>query len=219
MKSELGKQGADTLTGLSRARTGEMAQATGVSGQILSSAVTQQPAREIQKLRTNPKAMTVLPALGPMANKLFSPAGASEIPAPRANANSGRSPQSIMGQEEPQGPTIEEELVRKPFPRSTEEFLKNKDFVLAKIAQQAPQMFDTIRDVIERNPEQIKDIMPAIVKIMPHLFEHDRYGRYDGKILDPKMRDVARKDIMNDDNISNTQKAIKMQRLNKTGEY
>lgn len=130
----------------------------------------------------------------------------------RTQSNYGRSPQS-------EDVSLPEELVRTPFPRSTDKILEQKDFVLAKIAQQAPQFFDPIKDTLERNPQDIKNIMPALVQGFPQLFSNDPYNRYDDKIMDPQKRELARKEIIDSDEISNTDKYHLMNRLNKTGEY
>lgn len=118
----------------------------------------------------------------------------------------GRSPQSIP-----------EELVRTPLPRSSEEIIANKDFILAKVAQQAPEMFDAIRDTIERDPQAISEVLPALVMAAPHLFERDPYNRIDGKIVDPKMREKATQDTMGDDDLSYLEKTLIINKLNKTG--
>lgn len=115
--------------------------------------------------------------------------------------------------------SLPEQLVRKPFPRTSQGVVENRDFILAKVAQQAPEMFDPIRDVIDFEPEKIPEVMPALMTAAPHLFEFDKFNRWDGKIYDPKAKELARKEIMGDDNMSNTEKALLMNRLNKTGEY
>lgn len=119
-----------------------------------------------------------------------------------------RKPQSVV-----------EQIVRKPLPRNTQEIVANREFILAKVSQQAPQYFDAVRDVIDLEPEKLPELMPVLTLAMPHLFKHDKFNRWDGKITDPHLKDMARKEIMDDDNISNTEKALIMNRLNKTGEY
>lgn len=119
-----------------------------------------------------------------------------------------RAPQSLV-----------EQIVRKPFPRTSQEIVQHRDFVLSKLAQQAPEFFDPVRDIIDYEPEKIPEIMPLISQAAPHLFAHDKFNRWDGKIIDPKLKEAARKEIMINDKISNTQKALLMDRLNKTGEY
>lgn len=116
---------------------------------------------------------------------------------------------------EPQ--SIPEALVRTPLPRNTDEILEKKDFVLAKTAQQAPEMFDHVKEVIENHPEKLPKILPALVKSAPHLFENDEYERVDGKIIDPAMKEKARNDIMLDDSMSILDKTLIINELNKTG--
>lgn len=114
---------------------------------------------------------------------------------------------------------LPEELVRKRFPRTTEQILENKDFILARAAQVAPQVFDTLKDTLEREPERIPEVMPGLTQVMPELFESDPYNRFDGIILDPAGKERARNDTMKDDNLSNTEKIEIIDQLNKTGEY
>lgn len=116
---------------------------------------------------------------------------------------------------EPQ--SIAEDLVRTPLPRSSEEIIAKKDFILAKVAQQAPEMFDAIRDTIERDPQAISEVLPALVMAAPHLFERDPYNRIDGKIVDPQMREKATQDTMDDDDLSYLEKTLIINKLNKTG--
>lgn len=128
--------------------------------------------------------------------------------------------QIIKGAEEDYGrepQSIPESIVRTPLPRDTDRILEGKDFVLAKAAQQAPEMFDHVREVLENNPEVLPDILPGLVNGFPQLFERDQYNRVDGKIIDPAMREKARKDTMMREDLSKIEKAIIINELNKTG--
>lgn len=122
--------------------------------------------------------------------------------------DSGRRPQSIP-----------EQLVRKKFPRTSQAIVENKDLILAKIAQQAPPMFDMVQEVLEHRPEDIPEIMPVLTQMAGALFERDKYNRFDGIIHDPAMKEEARRDTMKNDSLSNTDKIEIINRLNKTGEY
>ena len=128
----------------------------------------------------------------------------------------GLAPARAMNRE-PQ--SIPEELIRTKFPRTTEAILENKDTLLAKIAQQAPDMFDAVQEVFEHSPEDIPDIMPALIQMAGFLFKKDKYNRFDGVILDPQLKELARKDVMKHDNLSNVEKIEILDKLNKTGEY
>jgi hypothetical protein len=139
----------------------------------------------------------------------------------------GRSPQSLQPHygisthldTEGNGLNIPETLVRTPIPRTTEGIIQNKNFVKMKIAQQAPQLFDQISEILDHNPEYIGDLLPVIQKVAPHMFPKDEYNRIDGKIISPVDKQRAIKDTMDNDSISNTEKIAKIHKLNKTGEF
>jgi hypothetical protein len=120
----------------------------------------------------------------------------------------GRTPQSIP-----------EEIMRTPLPRSSEDLLGKADFVRAKAAQQAPEMYDYVNDLLTNSPENIKEIMPALVQAAPHLFEQDKYDRVDGIIYNPEKKEYARNDIMKNDDLSHSEKMLMINQINKTGEY
>lgn len=122
--------------------------------------------------------------------------------------NPDRSPQSIP-----------ETIMRTPLPRNSQELLEKADFVRAKAAQQAPEMYDYVNDILSHNPENIKDLMPALVQAVPHLFEQDKYDRVDGIIYNPQKKEYARNDIMKNDDLSHSEKMLMINQINKTGEY
>ena len=120
----------------------------------------------------------------------------------------GREPQSIAT-----------ELVRTKISRNTDEILANQDLLLAKVAQQAPEQFDMIQDILTHEPEKLKELVPVLAQMAPHLFADDKYGRIDGVILDPVKKEMAREDMMMNEDLSNVEKMLKMNNLNKTGVY
>lgn len=119
----------------------------------------------------------------------------------------GRSPDSV---------NLPLNLSKTKLPRTTEGIMENKDIFLAKVAQEAPQYFDQVNFVLNERPEDLDQMMPMLVNFLPQAFDHDKYGRVNNEILDPMMMDKARKDISNDGNLSNTQKAIMINKLNRT---
>ena len=114
---------------------------------------------------------------------------------------------------------LPEKLVKTTVPRTTQGILDNLDFVKMKLAQQAPQFYETFMDVVENNPQQLDQLLPWVEMRMPHIFDYDKYNRINGKIHDEQMKVKARKDVMHDDNLSNIEKAKIIQKLNKTGEF
>jgi hypothetical protein len=65
---------------------------------------------------------------------------------------------------------LPKDLINTPLPRSTEELKKNKGFVLAKVAQEAPSMFEAIKDVLENQPENLPALAAMATKVAPTLF-------------------------------------------------
>lgn len=104
------------------------------------------------------------------------------------------------------------------IPRNSSEILNNKDVVLAKVAQEAktPQQhmqFMMLKDALENHPEKLKDALPALVLAFPNLFQQDKYGRVDGRILDPMLLQKAQNDLKLDSTMSAPDKALKMDDL------
>lgn len=115
--------------------------------------------------------------------------------------------------------SIEREIINTPLSRSSEGIINDRDFAIAKIGLEAPQLLDGLKQVLDRSPEDVADLLPALAKAAPQLFERDKYNRTDGVILDPIDADRARKDVMNDDSLSTLAKADIINKLNRTGEF
>jgi hypothetical protein len=123
----------------------------------------------------------------------------------------GRSPQSV--------PNIPEELIRTPLPRTTEGMMSQKNFVLAKIAQMAPDMLESVKDVYDNDPEMISQLAPVIAQRLPQFFERDKYNRFDGRIMSEKDKARAIKDTLGDTRLSTIEQAKIITKLNKEGLY
>lgn len=107
------------------------------------------------------------------------------------------------------------ELIKTPLPRSTEELMKNKNFVLAKIAQEAPSMFGAIKDVMENQPDKLPALASMAAQQVPQLFEADKYNSFDGVIMDPKMKIMAMDDVRGNDSLSSIEKAKMFKKIQK----
>jgi hypothetical protein len=123
----------------------------------------------------------------------------------------GRMPQSV--------PNIPEQFIRTPLPRNTEGLLKNKNFVLGKVAQMMPEMLEGVKDVMENNPENLPELAQVLAMKMPHVFEKDKYNRFDGRILSEKDKQVAIKDTLLNESLGAIEQARIITRLNKEGLY
>lgn len=107
------------------------------------------------------------------------------------------------------------ELIKTPLPRTTEGLLKNKNFVLAKIAQEAPSMFGAIKDVMENQPDKLPALASMAAQQVPQLFEQDKYNSFDGVIMDPKMKIMAMDDVRGNDSLSSIEKAKMFKKIQK----
>lgn len=123
----------------------------------------------------------------------------------------GRKPNSV--------PNIPEELIRTPLPRTTQGLIEKKGFVLAKIAQMAPDMLEAVKDTYDHDPEMLSQLAPVIAQRMPHFFERDKYNRFDGRIMNEADKSKAIKDTLGDSRLSTIEQAKIITRLNKEGLY
>jgi hypothetical protein len=122
--------------------------------------------------------------------------------------NPDRSPQSLPLQ-----------LVEFQIPRNSNDILANKDVVLAKIAQMSndPAMTEMFADALNKHPEKLKKVLPALIMKFPDLFEDDDYNRVDGKVYDPRMKQKAINDIQNNKTMPLRERAFKIKRLQQEG--
>lgn len=121
----------------------------------------------------------------------------------------GRTPQSV--------PNLPEQLIRTPLPRKTTELMQKKPFVLAKVAQMMPDMFEAVQDAYEHNPESIGEIAQVLAVKMPHVFEKDKYNRFDGRILSEQDKQKAIKDTLLRKDIDSIAQADIITKLNQEG--
>jgi hypothetical protein len=92
-------------------------------------------------------------------------------------------------------------LAASQLPRNTDEIIAMKDQFLAKIAMetktpQGKQLFDEVVNIMENNPQQIKSVLPMLMKAYPNAFQNDPYNRIDGEILDPILKQKAIEQII-----------------------
>lgn len=114
---------------------------------------------------------------------------------------------------------IPEQLIRTPLPRSTEGLMQKKPFVLAKIAQMMPEMYEAVKDVYDHNPENLGELAQVIAMKMPHFFEKDKYNRFDNRIVSEADKQKAIKDILLKKDINAIAQAKLITKLNQEGIY
>jgi hypothetical protein len=118
---------------------------------------------------------------------------------------------------------IVENLADFEIPRTSEEILKNKRLVLAKIAQVTndPSIVNLLDDAFNKHPDKLGAILPALIAnpAMTNIFRANKYQSWvNGKILDPIEVQKAYKDV-NSRQISNTEKIILQDGLNRDGSF
>jgi len=110
------------------------------------------------------------------------------------------------------------------IPRETQEILKNKDLMLAKIAQVTndPAMIGMLQDALTKHPDKLESVIATMSVQFPNLFVADKYNRVNNKIFhpDPMVRQMmiqkAYKDIENKA-MNNTEKIMLQNGLNRDG--
>lgn len=128
-----------------------------------------------------------------------------------AQPTQGRSPQSV--------PNIPEMLLKVKIPRTSEGVLKNKEVVLAKVAQQDPTFYPILKEFIEERPDELGDLLPKLIATTPAAFERDPYNRVDNKVMDQASKLKAINDTMRRNDMTNTEKISIIDNLNSTGEF
>lgn len=116
-----------------------------------------------------------------------------------------------------------ENLADFEIPRSADEILKNKQLVLAKIAQSTndPRAVAVLEDVLNKHPDKLGSALPALIAnpAMTNLFKVNKYQSWvNGRILDPMEQQKAYKEVT-DRKISNTEKSILWDGLNRDGSF
>lgn len=108
-------------------------------------------------------------------------------------------------------------LAATQIPRNTSDIIAMKDQFIAKIAMETntpegKQLFDEVVRIMETNPAQIEQLLPALMTNYPNMFVTDPYNRINNKISDPVLKQKAIKDIVNKEG-SALEKARKTQML------
>lgn len=103
------------------------------------------------------------------------------------------------------------------IPRSTEELLKNPAMVKAKVEREfGAEMANAI--VNAKTKEELSSLMINLTQLNPNAFEQDAYGRFDGQIVNPILKQKAAEQIINNE-ASPLEGAKKMQLLMNGNKY
>lgn len=104
-------------------------------------------------------------------------------------------------------PYINEELLNTPLPRDSKRLLQNQEVLLAKVQQLAPDKVGILKDMLSNDPETMQENGGKIAMLFPDVFEKDKYGMFDGKIVDPQMQEKFLLDLSDDESMSSIEKA------------
>ena len=126
----------------------------------------------------------------------------------------GRTPQSLEA---------EQQLMQTPLPRNSEAILNNEALFIEKLRLMGGdvgiEQAQPIIEAINRNPRVLPEVIPPLVMMMPSLFQFDKYNRFDGRILTPEGKEMARRDTENDPKLKESEKTVIIDRINRTGEF
>jgi hypothetical protein len=125
----------------------------------------------------------------------------------------GRSPQSI------QTPAIQQQLykdiMKNPLPRESSSWIQNQPWIMKKFELLHPEAIPMIGAAFE-SPEKIKNFMIMWSQTNPAEFSDDKLNRVDGQLTSPQNEELAIKHILDDENLTNTQRALMAQNIRKT---
>jgi hypothetical protein len=104
-------------------------------------------------------------------------------------------------------PYVNELVLNTRFPRDTQRILANPEALRAKMSVVAPQQLPMLEDMLGNSPELLADGLAKIAGLVPHIFEDDKYGSFDGKIKNPEMQKKFLNDLRADEALSSVEKA------------
>lgn len=122
----------------------------------------------------------------------------------------------VLMPEKPQwDPYINEEVLNTFLPRDSKRILANPTALMAKVQQVAPNQVPVVQEMLDNDPDGMSEAGPKIAMMFPTMFEKDKYGAFDGKIIDPQMQQKFLSDLAQDEDMDAIEKAglaMKVQR-------
>jgi hypothetical protein len=142
---------------------------------------------------------------------------------PEMKAKFGRAPQSeeapvadpidqkmshvLMPEKPVFDPYVNEEVLNTFLPRDSKRILANPTALMAKMQQVAPNQVPVIQEMLDNDPDSLAEAGPKLAMMFPALFEKDKYGMFDGKIIDPAMQSKFLTDLADDEGMDVIKKA------------
>lgn len=112
-------------------------------------------------------------------------------------------------------PYINEEVLNTFLPRDSKRILANPSALIAKVQQVAPNQVGLVKEMLENDPETMKEAGPKIAMMFPTIFEKDKYGAFDGVIIDPMMKQKFLADLSQDEEMDSIEKAKMALKVNR----
>ena len=125
----------------------------------------------------------------------------------------------VQMQQEKRQKEMLDKLRMAKLPRNSQEFVANKELVMAKFAQDAPEELGNVSHILSFEPDKIEDMMTVYSMQYPQLFINDQYKRINGKIVDNVAKNRARKETFDREDIPTSEKAAIIDKINKTAEF
>jgi hypothetical protein len=113
------------------------------------------------------------------------------------------------------------QLQKMQLPRDVESFMQDPKMALMKIAQEAPEEYQGMEDIMLNFPERMADVLPTFIQKHPQMFARDSYERVNHVVPDWQSQgplyQLAYDDITNNPNLSESEKYHKKSLLNREG--
>lgn len=125
------------------------------------------------------------------------------------------------GDRTPQGFDDVNPIAKMKLPRSSADWIKNKDMVLQKMASAGvpSEMIDATFEAVNEDHGKVEGLVSTIAMSFPELFVSSKYNMINGRILDPNERAKAADDMSKRDDVGSVQKAKIIRELNKSGKW
>lgn len=140
---------------------------------------------------------------------------ATDIMAPQGDPIDQKMSHVLMPEKPQWDPYVNEEVLNTFLPRDSKRILANPTALMAKMQQVAPNQVPVLQEMLDNDPEGMAEAGPKIAQMFPTIFEKDKYGMFDGKIIDPVMQQKFLVDLYDDEGMSSIEKAnlaMKIQR-------
>jgi CRISPR/Cas system-associated endoribonuclease Cas2 len=129
----------------------------------------------------------------------------------------GRAPQSIDPVELAERTSMM--ISDTEIPRDTQWIKDHPKVFLMRLRQANPQLALQMKLALDKgNDSVLRKTIPLVAQQVPEIFEFDEFGSFDGKIIDPAMKQLYTERVMEDSSLDAYQKTVILDHLNRTNE-